>query len=209
MSRDLRAIVCYGDSNTWGSDPGMPGRLTHGLRWTTVLRHEVGPDYDVISEGLGGRTAGFDDPALPGRNGRDHLLACLWSHAPIWAVVIMLGTNDTKAVFHASATDIAHKIEDLVILIKEQVPGPDDTLPRILIVAPPPLGPLSRSGGSWDTAGVDESLLLAQAYHDVAERHGTLFLDAATIIESSRLDGVHLDADAARMLGVNVAQQLR
>ncbi len=54
----------------------------------------------VIEEGLGGRTTIWDEPFSEGRNGRTYLLPCLESHAPVAVLVIMLGTNDLKAVFH-------------------------------------------------------------------------------------------------------------
>jgi lysophospholipase L1-like esterase len=210
VNQDLRAVVCYGDSNTWGSDPGTGLRFPHELRWTSVVGHELGPTFDVIAEGLGGRTAGFDDPTGPGRNGRTHLLACLWSHAPLDAVVVMLGTNDLKSFFNASAAEIALGIEMLIVMITESVVGPAGSSPRILVVAPPPLGKLPSEARGWGFAGRrGESRLLARAIGTVAERQGAMFLDAGTIIESSPLDGVHLDADAHRTLGIEIARRLR
>ena len=54
-------ILCYGDSNTHGSHPAG-GRFDPHERWAGVLRDELGPDYWVVEEGLGGRTTVFSDP---------------------------------------------------------------------------------------------------------------------------------------------------
>ncbi len=102
-----RVVLCYGDSNTYGSIPGGGDRFPRDMRWPGVLAAQLGDDWHVIEEGLGGRTTVFDDPILPDRNGRTYLRPCLLSHQPLDLVVIFLGTNDLKARFAASAADIA------------------------------------------------------------------------------------------------------
>ena len=90
--------------------PGMDGAQLLAQvreRWPGVARQILGPDYWVIEEGLNGRTTCFDDP-MEGthKNGKTYLLPCLETHAPIDLVTIMLGTNDLKVRFSASAFDI-------------------------------------------------------------------------------------------------------
>ena len=203
-----RVVVCYGDSNTWGTDTATGGRQPRAERWTSVLADALGPSFTVLAEGLGGRTTVFEDPALPGRDGSAFLLPCLWSHAPIDTVVLMLGTNDTKSVFGATAEVIAAGLDTLVTMADRQVVDRTGGSPRILVVAPPPLNDLALAGGAWDEAGLRESRRLAHAFQAVAARHGAGFLDAGLIIGSSERDGVHIDVDALRVLGKEVARQL-
>jgi lysophospholipase L1-like esterase len=73
----MKTILCYGDSNTFGFNPATQARFLYADRWTGVLARELGSDYRVIEEGLGGRTTGWDDPILESRNGRNYLLPCL------------------------------------------------------------------------------------------------------------------------------------
>ena len=49
-------IICYGDSNTYGFDPriGTPGRQAKNDRWTGILDNM--PEYEIINEGMNGRT---------------------------------------------------------------------------------------------------------------------------------------------------------
>lgn len=57
----MKSILCYGDSNTWGSDPADPNRrFGRDSRWIGVMRRELGDDFEVSEEGLGGRTTVFD-----------------------------------------------------------------------------------------------------------------------------------------------------
>ena len=67
-------------------------------RWPMRLQEQLGEEWDVIAEGLGGRTATIDRPDSEGRNGLPYLLPCLHSHAPVDALVIFLGTNDVNFV---------------------------------------------------------------------------------------------------------------
>ena len=57
----------------------------------------------IIEEGLCGRTTIFEDPLRDGRRGTALLPTLLETHDGIDAVVLMLGTNDCKTVFGASA----------------------------------------------------------------------------------------------------------
>ncbi len=102
----MKSILCYGDSNTWGTatQPRPDGRYAPHERWPGVLRLALGDEWLVIEEGLGGRTTVNDDPVEGAeRNGRMYLLPCLGSHKPLDVVDIMLGTNDLMARFNQSA----------------------------------------------------------------------------------------------------------
>ena len=65
----MTVIVAFGDSNTWGSDPATGGRLPRAQRWPTVMQNELGPGFEVVAEGLRGRTTVHDDPIEPYRSG--------------------------------------------------------------------------------------------------------------------------------------------
>ena len=50
---NVQRIVCYGDSNTWGLDAFTPGDAMRRFKhpWPRVLARQLGPGYDVVSEG--------------------------------------------------------------------------------------------------------------------------------------------------------------
>ena len=60
----------------------------------------------------------FEDSVRYGRKGSDFLLPALESHSPIDTVVLMLGTNDCKSIYKASATVIGKGIEILLRQIR-------------------------------------------------------------------------------------------
>lgn len=101
----MKTILCYGDSNTWGFEPVTRNRYGRTERWTGILRQELGLDYDVIEEGLNGRTTVWDDPIEGHKNGKEQIIPILKSHQPLDLVTIMLGTNDLKRRFGLGALE--------------------------------------------------------------------------------------------------------
>ena len=98
-----KAVLCYGDSNTYGYNPSDGLRYPRDVRWTGRLQMLLGDGYRVIEEGCNGRTSVFEDPIEGWKCGLDYLKPCLNSHKPVDLVILMLGSNDLKDVFHASA----------------------------------------------------------------------------------------------------------
>jgi lysophospholipase L1-like esterase len=203
----VATIVCFGDSNTWGFDPASGQRLPREVRWPGILRRELGVQHEVVEEALNGRTTCWEDPFHEGRNARTYVQTCLWSHAPVDLVVIMVGTNDLKTHFHADAPQIAAGASGLVDLARRSLAGPGGVPPQVVLVAPPPLGPLTDRSELWGFgSGREKSTQLGRLYRIAAEWAGCAFLDAGEVVTTSPLDGVHLEASAHEHLGRAVAQ---
>lgn len=204
----MATILCYGDSNTWGSDPASRRRFGPEVRWPGVLAATLGAAYRVIEEGLSGRTTVRDDPIESNRNGRTYLTPCLESHQPLDLVIIMLGTNDLKARFDASASDIAQGAGELGQMVHRIARTEDDRPARVLLVAPPPA--VNLSGYDQMFAGAEEkSRQFAHYYALAAEWYDCAFFDAGSVAVSSPLDGIHLEAPEHRKLGEALATEVQ
>ena len=203
----MKSILCYGDSNTWGSDPAARGRFGPEVRWTGVLAKALGDGYRVIEEGLNGRTTVWDDPIEEERNGRAYLRPCLASHQPLDMVVIMLGTNDLKCRFGLCASDIAQAAGTLGAIAREAMAA-EGREPVVLLVAPPPIGKLSEFDQMF--AGAEAtSRQFGRYYREAAARADCAFLDAGQVIVSSDLDGIHFEAGEHHKLGQAIAAEVR
>lgn len=205
----MKNILCYGDSNTWGAIPGdYHQRFEYEQRWTGILQALLGPDYRVIEEGLSGRTTVLEDFMEEGRNGKTWLLPCLRTHRPLDLVVLMLGTNDLKSRFCFGAFDIAKAAALLVNIILQSDSGRDGQAPQVLLVAPPPLGPLGSYAGEF-IGGAAKSKEMGEHYRQRAVETGCLFLDAGSVITSSPADGVHFDAPEHQKLAGAIADIIK
>jgi lysophospholipase L1-like esterase len=205
----MKTILCYGDSNTWGAVPGSDERYSPSDRWTGVLAQELGAEYRVIEEGLGGRTTVWDDPVEGRMSGKNYLVPCLESHRPIDLVIIMLGTNDLKLRFAVPAYDIAQSAGVLVDTIQKSATGPGNRAPEVLLIAPPVVGKLTEYAEMFGDYAQARSKQFAKYYRQIADQYRCHFLDAAQVIVSSDLDGVHFEAGQHHKLGKAVAARVK
>lgn len=213
----MKNILCFGDSNTWGCKPIKSleqfERFSKAERWPGILQRELGADFDVIEEGMGGRTTIWDDPLEGYKNGREYLVPCLNTHQPLDLVILMLGTNDLKARFSLPAYDIAASAGSLVDLIqrhKFQVVGCHT--PSVLLMVPPPIldipEPPEFFKEMFDGA-TTKSKLFSVHFRRVADNLGCSYLDTADFIKVSPLDGIHYDASTHVKLAQAVADKVR
>lgn len=203
-------IMAFGDSLTWGTNPVEGGRHRFEDRWPNVLGAELGPDYRIIAEGLGGRTSAFDDmTAAFDRNGARALPMLLATHSPLDLVIIMLGANDLKAFISPTIHGAVAGMTRLVEIIRQFPYSWGMQAPRVMIVAPPHF--CNRANGEGPQSGrlVEQSLLLSGAYRALAEAQGCGFFDAATVARASDVDGVHLDAANTRAIGAALVGPVR
>ena len=202
-------ILCFGDSNTHGycADPADCAdcgiRFTEEQRWTRLLQEALGQGYLVIEEGLSGRTTCFDDPIHEGLNGLDYIYPCLKSHEEIDLLIIMLGTNDCKDRFYASAACIGLGMARLVSKAKSTDCW-GGKQPNILVIAPPPIGEGMLTSSVAATMGqlcVEKSRQLADSYREQCELLNVSFLDAGAIgCEFNTVDFMHLTSRGHRTL---------
>jgi len=211
----MKRIMCYGDSNTWGHNPDPT--LTQGtrypehVRWTGVMQDLLGPEYRVLEEGMGGRTTVFEDPTAYGRNGYPYLEIALRTCTPLDCVIFMLGTNDLKDMFNASAHMITCGMERLLCQCEDILPRAQSGGARILLAAPL-IVTADGTGNHWydfSPESEKKGAQLRSLYADLAERHGCAFFDVNTVAGTSPADGVHLTAEGHRLLGAAMAEQVR
>lgn len=198
----MAAILCFGDSNTYGYIPGGAGRYPWEQRYAGALAAALGAGYTVTADGLVGRTTVFED-RRPGRRGLDALEAALTAAEPE-ILVLMLGTNDCKAQFGANAARVAAGMAALTELAWRVQPGM-----RCVWVAPPVLAPEALLCGDYNENSLITSHRLAGAYEALAGRLGCAFWDAARSAAVSRIDGEHLRAEGQQALGRSLAEIVR
>ena len=200
-----KSILCFGDSITWGFDPRNGSRFPFADRWPRVLEAALQGRARIIEEGLNGRTVATDEPSRPYRNGLAMLPPLLETHAPLDVVVFLLGTNDSAPSYGLTAGKIAYNCSALIRAVRASLAGPGDTIPRIVLIAPPPFGSLSAEMALFYSGGQTASRGLATAYQTLTERFEISFLDAGTVTKASTVDGVHLDQDGQQALGLAVS----
>ena len=189
----MKQIVCFGDSNTYGYIPENGERYPWGVRWTSLLNEKLGySKYHIEEEGLCGRTTIFEDPLRDNRNGSRMLPALLETHQHADLIIVMLGTNDCKTVFGASADVIGKGITRLLDQIQEYAPRA-----KVLLMSPIYLGEKVWQEG-YDQEFSRESVIVSRnlqpVYEKIAAERHISFLPAASYVHCCDADQEHLNA---------------
>lgn len=203
----MKTILFFGDSNTYGLKPDGTGRYDFSVRYTGRLQALLGREYRIIEEGCPGRTTIFEDMKRPYKKGLDYITPCLQSHSPLDFAAVMLGTNDCKSAYGATADGIAAGLSQIIERIKSSETPPTN----ILIISPAPLGRdiiKSDFDPEFNANSVAVSKSLADAYRLLAQKKGCLFFDAASATKVSPLDQEHLDESGHEKLAQAIANLL-
>ncbi len=201
-----KRIMVFGDSNTFGyveDAQGVVSRLPEGTAWPGRMAALLGNDYEIIVEGLSGRTTRMDSPEksgtgiIPGAgmNGAAYLPAALSSHMPLDMVIIMLGTNDLRKDRNQSAEDIADSVTELVSLVQkgEWQQRTKFAAPKVMVVCPPKLNLVKSPYASFFEGSLAKSEALPGLLRPMTEKAGALFLDAASVVPFAQgADEIHL-----------------
>jgi hypothetical protein len=86
--------------------------------------------------------------------------------------------------------------------------GPDGRAPQTLLVCPPPIAEVDQFDDEFE-GGTEKSRQLAGHFAAIAEARSCAFLDAGSVISSSDVDGIHLEASEHERLGLVVAEHVR
>ena len=190
-------VACIGDSITFGH--GIKDREHNS--YPARLAKLLGDKYEVRNFGVSGATA-----AKRGTRPYDQQEACsdaLKSRPQI--AVIMLGTNDTnKQTWPDHQQEFAADYSALIDSLRKASSGV-----QVFVCLPPPL--VRDRGKAWDTDAILTSQVIPKI-KSVAEKSNARLLDLNSIFADRAAllpDGVHPNAEGARLIAQTVHQQLQ
>ncbi len=213
INSQAKRILCYGDSNTWGWVPASMGkeRFSVDKRWPGILQKLLGTDYEIIEEGLGGRTTMFNDPRpeFPERNGLAMLPIILETHLPLDLVILMLGTTDTKEMMNLSEQEIGLGMSNLVKAVKNSKLLNNQKTPAVFVVVPPVVKEDADFAAKLFKGGTAKGMALANIYQQVADNEKVYYLNPLNMIEVNINEGVHLDENNHLILAELIYQKIK
>ncbi|XOV91282.1 MAG: GDSL-type esterase/lipase family protein [Bacteroidota bacterium] len=180
-----KTILAIGDSN---------GQMRGG--WVDQLS-EIRRSDVVINESISGNTIGFDNNGNLSlntvRNIEDYLHKHDLSKGRLDKIVILLGTNDCKAVFKDRMDEVPVNYQKILNKIMDYYIG--YTVPDIIMVSPPPYGDDEMLIEKYKGAG-DRVLALNKKFSSLARKNNIKYLDIYTplvgVFYSITRDGVHV-----------------
>lgn len=178
-----RTILAIGDSN---------GALEYG--WANQLK-EMRPSDRIVNTCISGNTIGFDNQDRKELNTLKNVDKIFQStEEKPDAVVVMLGTNDCKAIFAGQLKEVPGNLDQLIKQLREKTTE-NGKLTPIFIVSPPPFG--SDETLTEKYKGGDKRIdYLVAEFRKVAERNKCFYVDTHSkiklIYKHLTKDGIHL-----------------
>jgi len=202
QGKSLR-ILTLGDSN---------GALPFG--WANQLKG-IRVNDSIFNISISGNTIGFNN------NGRSSLntLSNIGSYmdkayislGKIDRIIIMLGTNDCKAVFRDSLSVVPGNMKKIIKQIKQIARSHKDK-PVIYIVSPPPFGPDEMLEKKY-IGGMERVSWLNGELKTVANEESVRFINTCQILSPVfrhlTSDGVHLSENGQRMIALIIQENLK
>ena len=193
----MKNILCFGDSNTWGYDPATQTRFSKDIRWTGVLQQLLGSKYNVIEEGLNGRTTNVNEKQdhglgyfRPFRSAMDLLSVLIETNSPLDLIIVMLGTNDLKTNFNQSSEMIAKNMR----LVCESIIDNDYFQSKsIILVSPTHINEESPNLLDSFIGTTQASQSFSNSYRKISDDLDLYFLDASESVKTNKIDGLHWD----------------
>lgn len=187
-----RRAACVGDSITYGCF--VPGQPLNS--YPRQLGKLLGPGWCVANFGYSDRTA-------MSHGNRPYTAEKLYRQSLEYQpelVLLMLGTNDTKAInwnAEAYARDMRALIDSYLAL---------DSRPQLFLLLPPPVFPF-RGKIRWDIRGEVLEHEVLPILRSLAEEKGLPLIDVYAAFRGRRdllVDGCHPNARGARLLAETV-----
>lgn len=209
-SISAKRILIYGDSYIFGKIPGGL-RYDSATRFTGVTQSYLGSDYEIIEEGLRGRTISGENGFVPKRDGLAQFDGIIGSHLPLDLVLIFLGLNDTNSSRQSTPDEIVSPLIRYIRGVSWWAKHLGFPKPRIALVVPPTIDE-PRSVPEYKNIfnGSGEKIIAMQKLiKQLADENKVLTFDASKVVTVSPIDGVHLDAENNRLLGRALAQFIK
>ena len=194
----MKNILCFGDSNTWGYDPSTQTRFSKDIRWTGVLQQLLGSKYNIIEEGLNGRTTNVNEKQdhglgyfRPFRSAMDLLSVLIETNSPLDLIIVMLGTNDLKINFNKSSEMIAKNMR----LVCESIINNDYFQSKsIILVSPTHINEESPNLLDSFIGTTQASQSFSNSYRKISDDLNLYFVDASESVKTNKIDGLHWDS---------------
>jgi lysophospholipase L1-like esterase len=201
-NRSSNTILVLGDSNG-----------AHEQGWVYHLDQIIETD-SILNFSISGNTIGFDNLGRSKLNTLKNIDRILQvsdsAFSNIKTVLILLGTNDCKAVFKDSLDKTVQNLEQLIKKIN-QFEYQNNKTPEIVIITPSPYG--SKSEMTEKYIGGDARVQkLIPEFKKTAEKNQTGYIDIYTPLkpnfETLTEDGVHLTQDGYKQVAAIIQDYL-
>lgn len=200
----MKKILCYGDSNTFGFNPKDGSRFDANTRWVSLLQKNLGPDYEVIDEGMCNRTGFVENPDGFIFSGSKHFQQLMGNLENIDILILWIGTNDLMFQYNIDFETIENGLKNLIELAKPKAE-------KIIIIPPVILRENilgSYFANMFDGTSIEKSKSVGRIYKKLAKTNNCVYFDVNEFVKPSDVDGLHYDEVSHKIIADKLAAYL-
>ena len=196
MVINMKKILCYGDSNTYGFNPSDFGRYAENERWSGIIKQSLLLEYEVIEAGMNNRTGFVDNPAGIEYSAQKHFPILIEPYDRIDIIILAVGTNDLQFLFDLELKDVKAGLENLISIAKTKTD-------KIILIPSVILDKRILNGffkSQFDETSIEKSLKMGEIYRAVAKETGCKVFDINEFAKPSDTDGLHYSKDSHKII---------
>lgn len=200
----MKRILCFGDSNTYGYNPTNGQRYNGNSRWTKVLEKSLGQEYKIIEAGCNNRTAFKKNPCGIRQTGIEILPTYLLQNPDI--VILFIGTNDLQLQYGTQISEFQEGVTRIIDIVRQ-----NSLSTGIILCAPPSITQNLQKTffvDLFDATAIRNSKKLPEIYNKIAKEKACFYLNLDELVVVSKIDGIHLDVSAHKIIGEKLAELL-
>lgn len=201
QNADLK-ILAIGDSN---------GEFDFG--WVAQIQ-KIRSNDAIVNTAISGNTIGFDNLDRKELNTLRNVESFMENGGAelhgIDVIVIMLGTNDCKAIFADSLKQVPKNMKKLISKIRNH-PVYKEYQPKIFMVSPPPFGPPEMLIAKYE-GGEKRIKYLQKKFKKIARKENCVFIDTYSeikdIFKDITSDGIHLTPEGQKQIAEIISSEI-
>ena len=186
----MKKILCFGDSNTFGFNPLDGSRYLENERWSGILKEKLKEKYLVIEQGCNNRSAVFDNNSIE-TTGYKAIKKYLTKDIDI--IILQIGINDMQFLYDYDLEEFKKRFKDFIGLIRKL----NEKL-RIILLCPNEIDECILKSGfnlMFNETSIEKSKFLSKIYNSISQEFNCDLLDLNSIVETSKIDGLHYDIE--------------
>ncbi len=201
----MKTILCFGDSNTFGFNPKNGTRFDKNTRWTGILQTLCTDKFHIIEAGCNNRTAFSDNHAGTMFIGYKILPELL--NNTLDYVILAIGVNDLQFQYNVSLVDITNGITNLVKMVKNSL-----VETKIILISPTKLTKNVLKSPIFSTlfneSSIEKSKYIAKIYEQIAKDNNCDFIDLNTLVDPSKIDGLHFEPSEHKKIAQEIFEHI-
>lgn len=196
---NMKKILIFGDSNTFGYIPGTGKRFDESIRWAGIVKEKLKNSSNVIEDGVCDRTAFVENKKGEKFSSIKYLPKLLKQINFLDLIIFAIGTNDLQFQYNINEEEIEKGLKTLINISKSYTKD-------IIFILPVILNEDVLQGNfsfQFDKESIEKSKNIKNIFKNVLKNDFNInikIFDANNFTNPSNIDGLHYDENSHKII---------